>query len=621
MDDAQARAHAGDPQGAEVLWKQVVDAAVARGDEATLDKARRALAELAFQQGDYAGFSTLQEARQLAASQRQDARILADVRMQLALLLRRQGKLTAARLELTEVIKAFAQIGDRDGQGQALTHMALVFQTQGDFVQALEALDDALALNHAGAQLDLDRIHHYRGLLYHALDDNEEARRSLKHGLSEARTLADPMRAAPLLGSLARISNDSQAYQQALAYTEQAGELSQRFGSVPGQAYSALERARALIGLERFEEARAAAQEARRLARSVSQERTEADAIFVLGRIARRAGDDALALRLFRQALPNYEAANDTLQTLDAYRQMVPLLLAQDEPAEAARLAGAALELQEQLNGREISRRLALAEYRHQVADDGRRIELLQRQNEVQQLRLKNQVLDRRIGMVLILALGSGGALLAAAFLRSRQIRIALAASNQALERNRVALAQANALLSERADVLATAAATDALTRISNRAHILDRLEEMAAIAFARHDGLAVLMIDVDHFKQVNDTFGHGIGDEVLRRVASLMQSLVPEGAHLGRYGGEEFLLLLPIQELERARALAERIRLTVEASVWQDLPPVTISIGVAAWFAGRDLDPDALIEEADQALYRAKAAGRNRIEVTLRAA
>ncbi|MCX7562097.1 diguanylate cyclase [Xanthomonadaceae bacterium XH05] len=618
---AQDLAHQGDIAAAQSLWREIAAAAPENGDIEGLDRARRALAALAFQQGRYDEFAMLQTQRLDDAKARGDIGIQAAARMELAILERRRGRLDTARSGLDEAIGIFRRIGDRDGEGQALTHQGLVLINQGLHAQALEALEEAQSLHRAGADVQIDRTLHYLGLLYHGLGDFDVAREHLERGLTQAQALPDPMRSAPLLGSLARVSNDAGLHEAALEYTRRSGVLAARFDSIPGLAYSLLERGRALLGLGRLEEARQTLEESRRLSRSIAQDRTVADATFALGRTALRAGDPTEALRLFAEALPNYEAANDIPQTLEAYRQMVPLLRAQGDHPEAARLAELAMTMQEQISGRDISRRIALLEYRHQATNNARHIELLRHENEIQQLRLINQALDRRIGLGLILGLSTAAALLAWAFLRSRRARNALKKGNVELEASRLALAEANAALAERAQILAQAVITDPLTGLSNRNHVLDTLEDMAATAFSKRQSLAVLMLDVDHFKKINDVHGHGVGDRVLRRVATVVREMVPPQATLGRYGGEEFLLVMPGHELEAARRLAERIRRAVQDSSAPEEPPVTLSIGVAARTAGKDIDPDELIEDADRALYRAKDLGRNRVEAALRVA
>jgi diguanylate cyclase (GGDEF)-like protein len=122
----------------------------------------------------------------------------------------------------------------------------------------------------------------------------------------------------------------------------------------------------------------------------------------------------------------------------------------------------------------------------------------------------------------------------------------------------------------------------------------------------------------VDHFKSINDRFGHDAGDTVLRRVADAARRALREGDHLGRTGGEEFVAILPDAPASAASPVAERIRAAVERTSFADIEPalvVTVSVGIAAW-THTDLDFHATCRRADDSLYRAKAAGRNRVEL-----
>jgi len=165
---------------------------------------------------------------------------------------------------------------------------------------------------------------------------------------------------------------------------------------------------------------------------------------------------------------------------------------------------------------------------------------------------------------------------------------------------------------------LETFATTDALTGLYNRRRILERFEEECERARRGSAGMSCIMVDADHFKQVNDDYGHQKGDEVLCMIADRSRATLRLYDVVGRYGGEEFLALLPGTDLETARAAAERLRLAVAADVILRTPagmprPTTISLGVAQWQPGDTVD--SLIHRADEALYRAKAGGRNRVE------
>jgi diguanylate cyclase (GGDEF)-like protein len=159
-------------------------------------------------------------------------------------------------------------------------------------------------------------------------------------------------------------------------------------------------------------------------------------------------------------------------------------------------------------------------------------------------------------------------------------------------------------------------AGLDSLTGLMNRRSFEQESQRLLARAIRGIEPVAVIMIDVDHFKRVNDVYGHQAGDEVLRRLAQLLQSVVRSGDCLARYGGEEFCLMLGDTDEAGAALLAERIRqLYAELQVeWRgQLLQGTLSAG-AADLRSADDDVATLIDAADQALYRAKYAGRNRV-------
>jgi diguanylate cyclase (GGDEF)-like protein len=166
-------------------------------------------------------------------------------------------------------------------------------------------------------------------------------------------------------------------------------------------------------------------------------------------------------------------------------------------------------------------------------------------------------------------------------------------------------------------DTLRWQATHDALTGVWNRAAILDRLR--CEVEAASHAGapLSAVLIDLDHFKLVNDTHGHPAGDAVLRAAAARLAAGLPQGASLGRYGGEEFLVVLPGLCIGPAGAACEALRACVADGPveWQGTAiPVSASLGVAA--LGGDTATEArLLQAADDALYRAKRGGRNRVE------
>jgi diguanylate cyclase (GGDEF)-like protein len=194
----------------------------------------------------------------------------------------------------------------------------------------------------------------------------------------------------------------------------------------------------------------------------------------------------------------------------------------------------------------------------------------------------------------------------------------------EGLQRER-RLVRTAAALREATAQLERLASVDTLTGVRNRRMVFEQL----GVEFRRMQrygrALSVMMIDIDHFKALNDAHGHPLGDVVLAEVARLMQENLRESDVLGRYGGEEFLVVLPETDGSQAAIAAEKLRRVIEdatfAAVEEPGRPgvlrrVTISIGIASTPVAANEDEQALVEWADAALYEAKRAGRNRVHL-----
>ena len=182
--------------------------------------------------------------------------------------------------------------------------------------------------------------------------------------------------------------------------------------------------------------------------------------------------------------------------------------------------------------------------------------------------------------------------------LDQKQVMDQLRESNRKMER-------------EKSDLEAKAR-TDPLTGVNNRRAFDFKLAEEFSRAQRTHESLSILMLDVDNFKDYNDSFGHPAGDDALRKIARLLKKEMRLYDFLARYGGEEFALILPNTSLQGALVMGERFRRTIELSSWL-FRSVTITIG-AATRDKRMVKADELVAGADRALYQAKQAGRNRV-------
>ena len=166
--------------------------------------------------------------------------------------------------------------------------------------------------------------------------------------------------------------------------------------------------------------------------------------------------------------------------------------------------------------------------------------------------------------------------------------------------------------LIEEKQILKKASMTDPLTGILNRRAILDELSQRMNHHLYDFEHLSVLMIDIDFFKEVNDTFGHVVGDKVLKKVAGIISQVIRGLDSVGRYGGEEFLVVFPNTNYDNAFGASERIRQRIEETVFEDVGKLTISGGFVCF---KNETIEELIQKADQCMYNAKRNGRNRIE------
>ena len=157
----------------------------------------------------------------------------------------------------------------------------------------------------------------------------------------------------------------------------------------------------------------------------------------------------------------------------------------------------------------------------------------------------------------------------------------------------------------------------DPLTELFNRGAILDVLTKELSRVQREQKSISVILADIDHFKHINDTFGHRAGDAALKEVSHRMLENLRSYDSVGRYGGEEFLIVLPGLDEHSALGRADKFRLAVAQTpvpIKEQAIPITISVGIAVVGPGDDLHPDRLVHRADEAMYEAKNTGRNRV-------
>ncbi|MBK7452798.1 MAG: GGDEF domain-containing protein [Anaerolineales bacterium] len=163
-------------------------------------------------------------------------------------------------------------------------------------------------------------------------------------------------------------------------------------------------------------------------------------------------------------------------------------------------------------------------------------------------------------------------------------------------------------------------ARTDPLTGIHNRRYLYEFAEHQFEVAGRYQQPLAVMMFDIDHFKKINDRFGHAVGDEMLKQVTQITRAELRTADAIGRYGGEEFIVLLPMTNAAQAYSVAERIRASaadLRLPTEKGDASITLSIGIVQMrHAPQSESVEVAFRRADEAMYAAKQAGRNRIEI-----
>lgn len=594
------------------LWGDVQALAERDGDRPLLAEALQNRAEIALQAGDYRRCEDF--VGRLAALPLPHSEATAELFR--AVLERRQGRIDAALHHGERALGLHRALGDRLGEAQVLANLGTAMRDRGDYAKALDLQLEALTIRE---RYDEQTETSYRNvaLIYRAIEDGDAAAIYFAHALEAARRRAAPSLLAPILGSYAGQLNDRERYEEALLAAREALAIDQAIGTRPSQGLERLEAGRALNGLGRREEAEAEFEQTLELGRELGQREIVATALLNLAGLAMDRRDRLRARALLDEAIAGLEFSQLKPQLAQAYQLREQLALSEHDTPAALRYLSRRSALREEMLGARTSRQLAALQVRHARRDSEQRNALLTKENELQATRLHNQKLERQFGLLGIGALLVVLGLVSWRYVGFKQRNQLLARSAIELERQRQILSDANGKLERQAAELYQAAISDPLTGAYNRGHLIRQLDESIGDAERHGHDLSVLLIDFDHFKQLNDLRGHLFGDRALVVGVQTMRQWLEPGDLLGRFGGEEFLIVLPRSGGEAAWQVAERICEKVGDALRTldpDGPARTISIGLASLSTVATRRLEVLLDAADQALYAAKASGRNRV-------
>jgi diguanylate cyclase (GGDEF)-like protein len=593
-------------------------AALANADVVEAAKADVALGEIDLTIGDYASAESVSHELADLAERASLPWAQASAKEYLGVLDRRHGNLDSAEALEERALELRRALNDQRGIGTVLSNLGTIARDRGDFARALDLHLQALAVReHSGDDLELTLRN--LALIYRELGDDATTRRYFERALDVARHHGDSSNYVATLGTYASYLADIREFDAALAAADESLAIARVIGNLPAVAFELLDSGRALLGLGRITDAVDRLNEALALGRELHQHEIVGRSQVALAEAALSRGERQRARSLLQETFADPQAHQYKPLLAQAYAVGEKLAIANGETSAALDYAHQQAALREDLLGTRASRRLSALESQYARAASEQQLVLVTKDNQLQAERLTQERLQRNFGIAVILAASLLIGMLAWRFVGMRRLNHALGARNVEIESQRAALSGANARLEHQAHELYQAAITDPLTGVLNRGHVLRQLD--ARIVDCTRDAreLAVLLIDFDNFKQINDTRGHVFGDRVLVAGVQTMRQWLEPGDLLGRYGGEEFIVVASDRDPAAIMAFAERLRVRVAETLTMFAPELTavatISVGIARLAQmTAPVRLEMLIEAADKAVYAAKAAGRNRV-------
>jgi diguanylate cyclase (GGDEF)-like protein len=457
--------------------------------------------------------------------------------------------------------------GDPVHEPDSLTWIGASLTQLSRYQEAFEKLHGALDRYKAlGREARACRALNYVAIVHEELGDIEEGFRVYEEALAAAERDGDPDMCGRILGNLGEACVALGKYERGLAYLDRAITLLAPLGADSLLAWCHYAVARVHVAHKRWDRASETYEIALGLALKGGALRTHAEVLNGLGKLHASMGDYAAATRHLEQALGLCEEARvESVQF---------------------RTNEALADVHERYGNHEAALRHFKAFHRTRAAvyDEIARAKVssLKSEFELEKTRQQQEIYQLR--------------------------NVELASAYDELKR-------LHEEVSRQAELLQQISIRDGLTGTYNRRFLDERLKEEVTRAARYRQPLSAALLDIDHFKSINDSLSHAIGDDVLQVLATVVSEQLRDTDLLVRYGGEEFVVLLPLTALENAGKAAEKVRAAVEEHDWKSVHPglrVTVSIGVAEMTSPEV--PDSLIDAADRKLYEAKKAGRNRV-------
>ena len=470
---------------------------------------------------------------------------------------------------------------------------------QGDMAAALESFHQARELlEGTGEHTELANALLAIGIAHSFAENYERAERYDRRALDKARQAGDEALATKILGNFAVSVSQTSGREAGLTVHQEALELARSQDNEPVVAYQLGSICDLQTQLGRLEKAQATCPEAIDRLEVLGHRRILAWTRMAYGDLQRKLGNTERARTLYSETL---EAAEGSILTveIEVLERLSALHEAEDDHVSALAHFKAMVAARETMRDEQARGRIEELEVRYQVDRREREIQVLQLEKNLQETRLQRRGwMLFGVGSALVLSLS-----LAAVAWRGYRTEAKL----------EQALAERNRELSKSMETASRQAREDPLTGLLNRRAFADIARHEINRSRRTDSPLSLAMLDVDHFKRLNDEYGHQAGDDTLCQLALRLRSSLRELDILARWGGEEFLCLFPNTSVSNARTVCEHLREIVgEMKVDTSTRPVsvTITIGIAAV----DNDLEEAIDAADHMMYDGKKAGRNRV-------
>lgn len=504
----------------------------------------------------------------------------------------------------------YRKLKDPINTARELNSIGVIHGRTGKFADAVVAHTEALEFSRkAGDRGETARGLRMLGVLYRNLDDEELGSQSLLEGLAyvEERNVRE---AITLHGELSKSLTLLDRMSEAEYHAQQAVKLSKLSGSPPNRVNSFARMAELKLAQGKVDDADYWTKLGFESYNDVGI-RDQTLLNFTRAKVSAARGQSAKSLKEAQQTLADVRKIGDRILERAVLDLLAEQQLKVGDAANAYITRKAHQALDKELSIDMAARKISALEGKLERERSEAERAMLERDNAVQALTLSRQ---RLMGMALIAGLAV--LLLVAGLLYWRYLSVKR--SQAEISASRDELAQMHTSLLDSSAALERVAHTDALTGLGNRHALTKKMEQCLAKGNEQRRGLCVLLLDLDFFKLINDKHGHLAGDAVLREVAKRLTDVLPDDAAIGRWGGEEFIILFNDLSLAKAQVFAEQVRQAIAITpVVFEMVAISIStsIGVAS---NRDLNAhstDPLLAAADEALYRAKDKGRNRVE------